>query len=163
MLHVGRERVKCPVISEGIVTVGDKEVHVKAVLFDSGGLCESLISKKLVDANREKWLPYITTTNAAVKLGDGRTAKKVSEQITINLGVVDFELVEHSASFKALVWDMDDLDLIVGLYDIIDKFGDLFLQFINKAIETHFRQPEGTLSAIQEENISDIESTLQSG
>ena len=163
LLHVGRDRVKCPVISEGVVTVGDKEVHVKSVLFDSGGLCESLISKKLVDANREQWLPYITTINAAVKMGDGRTAKKVTEQIIINLGVIDFELVEHSATFKALVWDMDDLDMIAGLYDIIDKFGDLFLQFINKAIETHVRQPEASLNAIQGESITKIESTLQAG
>ena len=53
-MYVRREPVKCPVISEGFVRIGDVDTHVKAILFDSGGLCDSLISKKIVDANRKE-------------------------------------------------------------------------------------------------------------
>ena len=54
LMYVRREPVKCPVISEDFVTVGSVDTHVRSVLFDSGGLCDSLISKRLVDANRSE-------------------------------------------------------------------------------------------------------------
>jgi hypothetical protein len=117
-------------MSEGFVCVADVDTHISSILFDSGGLCDSMISKKLVDANREQWRPYLKKIRTTVKLGGTRAKQDVNEQMTLSLTVIDFNLQEHTATFQAHVWEMDELDMIVGLYDIIDKFSDLFIQFI---------------------------------
>jgi hypothetical protein len=56
---------------------------------------------------------------------------------------------------------MNDLDVIVGLYDIIDKFSDLFLQFIQKAVETHNKNTG--LHALEAGEASPCESELAPG
>ena len=162
LLYVRREPVRCPVISGGFVTVGSSDTHVKSVLFDSGGLCDSLISKKIVDANRKEWQPYLKKIRTSVKLGGTKSQQEVSEQLILSLTVIDFDLHEHTATFKAHVWDMDELDMIVGLYDIINKFNDLFIQFITNGVKEHLKRNElSSSNTLQTEENINIESNMK--
>ena len=161
-MYVRREPVKCPVISEGFVRIGDVDTHVKAISFDSGGLCESLISKKIVDANRKEWQPYLKRIRSRVKLGGTKVQQDVSEQLTLSPTMIDFDLQEHTATFRAHVWEMDELDMIVGLYDIIDKFSNLFIQFINNGVKEHMKHKKldaGSVNSVQVEETKIYEST----
>ena len=158
--------MRCPVISEGFVRIGDVDIHVSSILFDSGGLCDSMISKRLVDANRREWQPYLKRIRTSVKLGGTKAQQDVNEQLTLSLKVIDFNLQKHTATFKAHVWDMEELDMIVGLYDIIDKFSDLFIQFITNGVKEHLRRKDSdqrSLNSLHVETVIDIESSMAPG
>ena len=78
----------------------------------------------------------------SVKLGGTKVQQDVNEQLTLSLSVIDFSLQEHTATFKVHVWEMDELDMIVGLYDIIDNFSDLLIQFITNGVSEHLKRKE---------------------
>ena len=152
-MYVYRGGRECPVITEGWVKANKEEAHVQAILWDSGGLCDSLISKKLVDARREEWKDSIQETRQTLKLGDSETKKRVSESIEIELTVLDRELKQHTATLKALVWDMEDLDLIVGLDDCLSEFGDFYLELVKNGVaDAKLKKETGLTASLQRDS-----------
>ena len=123
-----------------------------------------MINKRIVDKNREAWREFIAPVASKLKLADGKTIAPVSEKITMQLTMLDANLKEHTCTFTALVMEMDGLDFIIGLYDIIDKYGELYLEIISRAVAK--RASEKAEEADQVATLSDygdIKTNLQPG
>jgi hypothetical protein len=101
------------------------------ILFDSGALHSSYISKELVDQNRNELTPFLVPNSALVRLGDNKTMVNVKENLVIPVAFYH-EGKRCSAEVSFIVWSMPGLDAIIGLPDIISSFCDVFIDMIKK-------------------------------
>ena len=152
LFHVPELTSRSPVVTEGWIKVSEVDVHVCGILFDSGALHKSFISEELVSKYKDSWDSGISKVNRAVRLGDNKTVKSVTEQVRLNLTVLDSELQEHSGDIDAYVWSMPGLDFIVGLPDIISSFKEVFVRMLDcEAVQSlQLLQETGLLGAIEE-------------
>ena len=131
-LVTGGKSATSRVHKEGIITLdtGDN-IHLNKVLFDSGALHSSYISRDIVDRNRIELMPYLKANPGVVRLGDNTTTVNVKENLVIPIRFTHAG-VEVSAEVSFIVWNMPGLDAIIGLPDIVNSFCNIFISMIQK-------------------------------
>jgi len=112
------------------------DLDVQSVLFDTGALHASYISKVFVDEHRQELAPHIYPCNSVSRLADGKTIVQISEMCILDLSVTDSLGKLHSESVQLSVLPDCCSDVIIGLPQIISQFGDLFRDMIDTAIKT---------------------------
>jgi len=117
---------------EGEFKCGNITVKMFDILFDSGALHHSFIKAEIVEKNREHWGHAIRPHETTVKLADQKTLIKTSEMIAGELSFVSDGGREHKGQIDAIVWNMKDMDLILGLPDIIKNFITLFFLMLKQ-------------------------------
>jgi len=122
-------------IHQGVIREDGEEVLLHKVLFDSGALHSSYVSKDLVDSRRTEWGSKITKATGLVRLGDNVTTQQVTERITLNVSFIDRHGTEHSARVCFWVFNMPGLDAIIGLPDILKHFLEFFVDKLEAAKE----------------------------
>ena len=122
-------------IRKGVIRENGIEVTMGKVLFDSGALQSSYISRDLVDKNRDAWKGKIVRHKGLVRLGDNQTTKEVNERITLRMEFEDANQTQHAAEVTAWIFDMPGLDAIIGLPDIIESYLEYFIEFLRTSKE----------------------------
>ena len=129
---VGSNRlVRSTVFREGQFAVGSKAIALRNVLFDSGALHRSYISKEVVDGQGGAWDGGLIPYESVVRLADQKTEVHTSNMIqgTLSFRMDDGEELCEGL-ITAIVWVMPGLDFILGLPDIIRYFLDLFISML---------------------------------
>ena len=122
--------VSSRVHKKGIIKLATGDIlSLDKVLFDSGALHSSYISKEIVDANRIELSPFLVANPGVVRLGDNKTLIDVKENLVIPIAFI-YEGKQISAEVSFIVWTMPGLDAIIGLPDIIKSFCDAFVSMI---------------------------------
>ena len=119
-------------LREGEFCANDKVAKMFNVLFDSGALHHSYISKAIVDEHRDEWESRIEPYEAWVKLADQKTVIKTKEVVKGVLSFVSDGGTDFSGEVEAIVWDMKGLDFILGLPDIVKNFINLFFLMLKQ-------------------------------
>jgi hypothetical protein len=120
---------------EGKIVPTDGEfVVVPDVLFDTGALHGSYISRRLSYKNRHLLKPFRINRKTRVRLADNKTLVEIDEAYMLCVVFKDDAGREHSGS--ALFWVLDDCshDMIVGLPAIIRSFSELHKQMIDSVV-----------------------------
>ena len=102
------------------------------ILFDSGALHHSFINARIVEKNRERWSHAIRPHETIVKLTDQKTLVKTSQVILGELSFVSDGGREFSGKKEPIVWKMHNMDLILGLPDIIKNYITQFFLMLKK-------------------------------
>jgi hypothetical protein len=90
----------------------------------------SYISKSFINKNRHILRDNIKKNDGFVKLGDNKTIVKVDETIQLPVSFIDNNLKEHVAEVNFVVWEMNDMNMIIGLPDILNHYLDLFIEML---------------------------------
>ena len=67
---VGYKQGNVRSITQGELVIGSYNQKLEKILFDTGALHRSYISKELVDRNRDKWYDSIVSARSVVRLAD---------------------------------------------------------------------------------------------
>ena len=131
--HSGR----CPVVVQGEVQIEEDFEAVDHILFDSGAMQASYISKEWVNNNRYKIKKRLRACRGQVKLADNQTVVDVSERYRtiarftlrgsgeVICGVVDFWVLDMPGP--------DGVNAIIGLPDILKSFLSIFVEMLEDA------------------------------
>ena len=133
--------------TQGLIVVGEEELHMSKVLFDSGAQTSSFISAELVEKHKGILGPLVQPANMLIQLGDHSTSKRVSQVINVHVSFVTRGCQEASGVIRCYVWSMPGMDMIVGMPDICAYFSTVFLDMLNLGIKA--LEPE-TVSNIME-------------
>ena len=120
-------------MDSGVICDEGVKILMKKVLFNSGAMHSSYISKELVDRNRSSWSSKIKAANGLVRLGDNVTTRPVTEQVTLTTKFTEADTTEHTAQVTFCVFEMPGLDAIIGLPDILDHFLNFFVNKLEAA------------------------------
>ena len=128
---------------DGVVIIpGGSEIYMSKVLFDSGALHKSYISKQLYEKHKEVLAPHVRLINANVRMGDNQTCVQVNQAIEVGVSFVNDDLKEYAAVLDFHVWEMPGLDMIVGLPDIVEHFAALFYDMLLRDKLGDLAEPE---------------------
>jgi hypothetical protein len=103
-------------------------------LFDTGAQA-SFVSKEWLDKRRGRLMKNIHPCNARATLADGNTRLLIDECLVVVIDFFDSKSQVHAAEVVFLVADIGSRDFIMGLPDIIQKFGSLFMSMIADEIQ----------------------------
>ena len=120
-----------PAHTEGIIRTSNETIQVPCVLFDTGALHSSYVSREFVDRHRSKLAPYLHAKPGMVKLGDNTTSVKIEHSLRLPVTFVDMKSVEHTATVELAVFPMSHLDMIIGLPDILHSFYPYFVDLLS--------------------------------
>jgi hypothetical protein len=117
-----------------IVTADGDFIAIPDVLFDTGALHGSYITRKLAYKNRHLLRPFRVDKKNRVKMADNKTIMEINEAYLLSVIFKDDTGKEHLGS--ALFWVLDECshDMILGLPTIIRDFSDLHKQMIDSAV-----------------------------
>ena len=118
---------------EGVAIVGCFERYLPRVLFDTGALCSSHVSRQWVDENIDLLRDCLVPVTSRVSLADNVTVVPINHVINLSLSFIKCELVEHYASLRCYVLPMPETSLIVGLPHILFEFFHLFESMLRSA------------------------------
>ena len=124
------ESVVASVCSGSIVINDSRKIRLPRVLFDTGALHGSYISRELIDRFRVSMGSRIRKVDGEVVLGDNNTRIRVKERITLPIEFVDWKGNSYLAMVDFCVWDMPGLDAIMGLPDILGSFLDFMVDML---------------------------------
>ena len=110
------------VCTGAIVVSSSRRLKLPNVLFDTGALHGSYISKDLIDRYRQNVKSRIRKVSGEVVLGDSSTRVKVNERISLPMEFVDWKGKIYTGMVDFCVWSMPGLDAIIGLPDILLHF-----------------------------------------
>lgn len=122
------------VYTSGSILLENKTFEVSKVLFDSGAIHSSYISKIFIDkhktyfSNLLQWQPKILT------LADNQTQSHTTHCIRLEMEFLDPDNISHRGYVKFNVFDMAANDMIIGLPDILKVFGQLHIKMISAVI-----------------------------
>ena len=122
------------VLRRGLIDTLVEAITVPKVLFDTGALHASYISKAFVDMHRDKLQDVLSACRAVARLADGTTTVAVDEVCNTTMTIIDSKGNKHTATIPLLVLPSSTTDVIVGLPHILTAFGDLFRDIIDIAI-----------------------------
>ena len=123
-------------ITDGVVQLVDSSVDIENVLFDSGALQASYISKRWVDENRDQLGKRLRPCRGRVRMADNQTVVDVHERFRsmaaftmstgqVVCGIVDFWVLDMAGA--------DAVGAIIGLPDILKSFLRVFVEMLEQA------------------------------
>jgi hypothetical protein len=121
------------VFKKGKFCVCGIEVDLNKVLFDSGALQRSYISKEVVNAKQMEWKDAIIPFDSTVRLADQQTQINTSAKVRGSLSFVGSDSRCYEGSVEAVVWSCPGIDFILGLPDIVNFFLDLFVDMLKES------------------------------
>ena len=130
---------KCPVVTGGEIRLTNEFVEVDNILFDSGAMQASYISKEWVDEHRDKIRRRIRPFRGRVCMADNKTIVDVYERFRT---FVSFTIRGTGEVVAGLVdfWVMDmpgpgSVRAIIGLPDILKSYLRVFINMLEDASE----------------------------
>lgn len=109
--------------------IKDTTVEVSNALFDCGALHASYMSSNFYDANKDNLSP-ITAVTGYVKLGDQKTLCPLRGSVNAEISFLDVQGNTHTATVKFHIFDMKDIDIIIGLPHIARDFHAMFTSMV---------------------------------
>jgi hypothetical protein len=109
--------------------------HLLNVLFDSGSLHGSFASLDWVNSKRSELKSCIRPCHATAVLADGGAQIQITECIDLELEFVDSKQGMYVSLVTLLIANIGTNDMIIGLPDIIHKFGKLFISMISDVLQ----------------------------
>ena len=94
---VGYKQGNVRSITQGELVVGSYKQKLEKILFDTGALHRSYVSKELVDRNRDKWYSSIVLARSVVRLADQRTTLESTEELKGQVVIVGTDGVKQTA------------------------------------------------------------------
>ena len=125
---IGKGLDKARSITQGRLLVGSDEVYLGSILFDTGALHRSYVSKELVDRHRSGWDSSLVPVESLVRLADQKTVLGSKEELKAYVTIPGEGDREFTAELDLVVWSMPGMDMIVGLPDITTHFRDKMIQ-----------------------------------
>ncbi len=114
------------------VLVDGLSITVPSVLFDSGAIHSSYVSRQFLDRHRPTLQPHVTRCSGVVKLGDNHTTVQITELVSLDILFAAPQGGVHRAHICFCVLP-SGVDMIVGLPDILSQLCDLHVQMIRTA------------------------------
>ena len=105
------------------------------VLWDSGAIDGSYISKEWVDARRSMLMPYLRRVQGMVRMGDNKTLVPILEILRIDVSFMrakSSEWIRGRIDFAVMPMN-GGLDGIIGLPDILRGFLSVFIDLLETA------------------------------
>jgi hypothetical protein len=113
------------------------------VLFDSGSVNASFISKAFIDQHRDVWDGRYKENIGWALLADKITKIKVYGFIVVPCSF-EWKEVEYAKKIKIFVVDTLSCDMIIGLPHIILHYLDLFIELLRTALDRALQLNEST-------------------
>jgi hypothetical protein len=137
LMHISPE-ANCvqSVHKDGWIAESDNIINVAHVLFDSGALHASYVSKKFADQYRNILINNFYPIHSAVKLADNKTVINITEQLVVHICFRDAENIVHSGTVQFMVLETRGYDIIIGLPAILNTFSKLFISMIMNAADS---------------------------
>ena len=156
---IGGSLDKARSITHGVMQVGKGDIRLASILFDTGALHRSYISKELVDKHREAWASSLVPVESLVRLADQQTVLGSKEELRARVIIAGQGAEDFTADLNLVVWSMPGMDMIIGLPDITAHFRDKMIQMISSLEELTtdivpgalFQWSEGILEEAEEE------------
>jgi hypothetical protein len=123
------------VYKSGTIVLPDKLLSVDKVLFDSGALHGSYMSRSFYQANFPYFAPYTESVELKAILADNKTQIVIDKVLKIPIEFEDMGQNIHKAEIIFSVFDTTKNNLIIGLPDILSCFGPLFIEMIDDGIK----------------------------
>ena len=158
---IGRGLDKARSITQGQMFVGGEEVYLGSILFDTGALHRSYISKELVDKYRDRWISSLVPIESLVRLADQRTVLGSKEELRAHVIIAGDGDNKFTADLDLVVWSMPGMDMIIGLPDITAHFRDKMIQMISNVEEFTTNMQPGALLQWSEGIREEAEEELQ--
>jgi hypothetical protein len=124
------------VYRSGVIRLPQKLIELTNVLFDSGALHSSYISKSFIEKHKYYLQPYIQDANINVRMADNVTTVHIDKVAILDLEFTDSNEIIHIASVSLPIFDMTNNDAIIGLPDIIGKYHILFKDMLDEAVNS---------------------------
>ena len=116
---------------EGEFQVEGVPVKLFKVLFNTGALHKSYISANLVENHRNSWKFCIFPHQAVACLEDQATRIETTEVVRGVLSFVSGDgRIEYKREVEAIVWNMPEMDFILGQPDIVRIFVELLTSML---------------------------------
>ena len=128
---VGEKFGKVKSITDGVLVVGSNKVKLDKVLFDTGALHRSYISKELVDYYRTSWESHIVLAESIIRLADQKTVLGSKEELMAKVIIKGEDDKQYTADIDFVVWSMPGMDMIIGLPDITNHFKEKLIQMLS--------------------------------
>lgn len=135
---------------EGSIILDTSVLPIESVLFDTGALSASYISKQFVDAHREELAPYIRPARGAVRLAAQNVVVPIAEVLHLTVVFVDDSAQEHRAVEDYYVLPGSTNNMVVGLPSIISRYGKFFIRMLESAMDEYEGPPSHALSAVED-------------
>ena len=118
---------------EGVAVVKGYEIFLHRVLFDTGALCSTYVSRQWVDENIGLLQVFLVPVTSRVALAENVTVVPINHVINLTLSFIDCGLVEHSANLRCCVLPMSETSVIVGLPNILFELFHFFESMLRSA------------------------------
>ena len=115
------------------ITINDTVLQRVEGLMDTGAKSQSYADKTWVDRHRSILQPFSSPVNLLVTMADGVTIHPVQEALQLSISITAPDNSVYTAEISFLVFPMGgEIDLVVGLPDIIINFRPLLGQLLDE-------------------------------
>lgn len=121
------------VFTSATVVLSHKLLFVPRVLFDSGALHGSYVSKNYINKHKVYFNPLLRSANITTRLADNKTLVRVDNVIDLTIEFKDSYEAIHSGHITLAVFDTGH-DMIIGLPHILCNFNNFFKCLLDNAI-----------------------------
>lgn len=119
----------------------DKPITVPTVLFDTGALHASYISRIFYEKHQEKLRPFLKPRKGCARLADGTTFVNTSYILTVPISFSGSHSKRHTATVTFTVFpNTGNNDIILGLPAILLHFSQLHKDMIDAAVANIMKQ-----------------------
>ena len=122
------------VYNEGRIVLPTRVLAVDKILFDTGALQSSYISKTFVNKYRHLLYEFISEEDIQVVMADSQSTQNITEKIVLDLEFVDGQQAIHNKKITLHIFEMSNNNFIIGLPDILEHFSVLFKDMLNSAL-----------------------------
>jgi hypothetical protein len=119
-----------------ISTMQDEPAVVPKVLFDTGAIHGSYVSKSFVDEHKHLLSAFRLSKTNRVKMADNKTIMEITEAYLLSVSFRDDTGNKHEGTVLFWVLENCSHDMIVGLPAIIQNFSELHKQMIDSAVDS---------------------------
>jgi len=134
---------------EGRIILDTASLPIESVLFDTGALSASYISKQYVDTHREDLAPFIRQARGAVRLAAQNVVVPISEVLHLTVVFTDDSGQEHRAVEDYFVLPGSSNSMVVGLPSILSRYGKFFLRMLESVMDEYDGEPSHALSSVE--------------
>jgi len=136
--------------NSGSILLDNCVLKVNKVLFDTGALGASYISKPFVEKNYEALKPYIQPANGKVSLAADNHIVQITESLLLTVAFQGENDTHHEGKIQFFVLPTSSNDMVIGLPAIIGNFGLLMVEMLQTAL-MRYEGPSYSIQFINEE------------
>lgn len=133
---------------EGQIILDTSILPIESVLFDTGALSASYISKQYVDTHREELAPFIREARGSVRLAAQNVVVPITEVLHLTVVFTDDCGQEHRAVEDYYVLPGSSNSMVVGLPSILSRYGKFFIRMLESVMDEYEGPPSHALSSV---------------